>query len=56
VEGSLAFFRFANVFPTPRGSVDGPRLSTNRGFASPETAKNVDFWGFFGHLSRPSTG
>src|SRR3954465_6243715 len=56
VEGSLAFFRFANVFPTPRGSVDGPRLSTNRGFARPQAGKNVDFGGFFGHLSRPSTG
>src|SRR5436190_24194250 len=56
VEGSLAFFRFANVFLTAQGSVDGPRLSTNRGAASPESAKNVDFWGFFGHLRRPSTG
>src|SRR5512138_2683652 len=56
VEGSLAFFVSANVFLTPQGSVDAPRLSTNRFFARAQSAKNVDFWGFFGHLKRPSTG
>ena len=56
VEGSLAFFVSANVFLTPQGSVDGPRLSTNRFFARAQSAKNVDFWGFFGHLKRRSTG
>src|SRR6478736_3345848 len=49
VEGSLHFL-FRQRLPDAPGRADGPRLSTNRGPASPQNTKNVDFWGFFGHL------
>src|SRR5689334_14584674 len=56
VEGSLDLsFRRRSL--TPQGlRRRGTRLSTNRGLASPQSTKNVDFWGFFGHLGLPSTG
>src|SRR4051794_8821415 len=45
VEGSLHFL-FRQRLPDAPGSGDDPRLSTNRAPASPQTSKNVDFWGF----------
>src|SRR5437764_12657070 len=55
VEGSLRFLVRQRLPDAPGQALTASRLSTNRAPASPQSAKNVDFWGFFGLLGWPST-
>ena len=47
MEGSLAFFRFANVFLTPQGSVDGPKVIHESRARKGRKRKKCRFLGLF---------